>query len=313
MSDVVLGLDSGGTKTRILWADPQGRLLAVAEGASLDPVTMPDWETRLAAMLAGRPRPSVSVLGLPRHGEVSGISASQIAVAERLLGPSAHVRNDVEVAFIGALGGQDGLLILSGTGSMAWARGPGGELRVGGWGDIFGDEGSAWWIGREALSLAARMLDGRVKATAFAAGLLSRIGTTEAELNAWVYGPGGTRSGMAAISRHVADLAAEGDAAAASVLKAAAAELALHCHAGANRAGLGAGYRWSYAGGVFRSAVLRAELARLVGTEPTPPVLPPEGGAVLEAARLAGWAPGNSFVRALQSSIAGSGGSEDPP
>ncbi len=97
-----------------------------------------------------------AVLGLPYFSEVPAISARQSAVAVAALGAGACVMNDVAVAFEGALGGDEGVLVLAGTGSMGWARGPAGVVRVGGWGDVFGDEGSAFWIGREALALVSR-------------------------------------------------------------------------------------------------------------------------------------------------------------
>ena len=68
--------------------------------------------------------------------------------------------NDVEAAFVGAFAGRPGVLLLAGTGSMAWGSDGTRQVRTGGWGEGFGDEGSAYWIGRRALGLASQALDG---------------------------------------------------------------------------------------------------------------------------------------------------------
>ena len=157
--EIVLGLDGGGTKTEIALVARDGQVVRFLAGPGLDPMAG-DWEARLAAMATGLGPVRAAVLGLPYFSEVAEISARQQAVASRLFGTAAQVRNDVDVAFEGALGGQDGVLILAGTGSMAWARGAAGTARAGGFGDAFGDEGSANWIGRIALNLVSRHLDG---------------------------------------------------------------------------------------------------------------------------------------------------------
>ncbi len=96
----VLGLDGGGTKTEIVLADRAGLVQRLA-GPGLDPMAGPEWEGRLAAMLDGVGEVQAAVLGLPYFSEVAEISARQEAVARRLLGPMARVRNDVDVAFEG--------------------------------------------------------------------------------------------------------------------------------------------------------------------------------------------------------------------
>ncbi len=70
----------------------------------------------------------------------------------RALAVSAAVISDVEAAYLGALGDGPGVLLLAGTGSMALGRDARGRwVRAGGWGPLLGDEGSAFWIGREWL------------------------------------------------------------------------------------------------------------------------------------------------------------------
>ena len=297
----VLGLDGGGTKTEIALADRSGRVERRV-GPGLDPMAGPEWEGRLAAMVAGVGEVQAAVLGLPYFSEVAEISARQEAVARRLLGPMARVRNDVDVAFEGAMGGRDGVLILSGTGSMAWARGARGTARAGGFGDAFGDEGSAHWIGCQALNLVSRHLDGRRRAAGFARAILAALGIGGGDLIAWTYGRGAARADVAQVALAVAALAAAGNVEAIAILRRAARELAALGRAAGAAAGVGA-MRWSYAGGVLGNASVRNMVADALGCEPVAPVLPPVGGAVLAAARAAGWDVGDEFQGRLARSL----------
>lgn len=299
--DRVLGIDGGGTKTDAALVDGSGRVLARMRTDGLDPNAGGDWEQvleRIAAEVG--PLPQV-VLGLPYHGEIAQISGRQAEVAARIFGAGAQVRNDVEVAFDGALAGEEGVLILAGTGSMAWARGPLGTHRVGGWGDLFGDEGSAFWIGREALGRASQALDGRRGDRSFADALLARIGVAPDGLIAWAYGLNPQRAGIAALAAEVSALAEAGETEACHLLSDAAGHLASH---GLTAARLcGAGSRWSHAGGVMADPRVLRALTDRMGVAPTAPVLPPVGGAVLRAAQAAGWDTGAAFVAALKTGL----------
>lgn len=300
MSALVLGIDGGGTKTEAVVVDAGGHVVWRDRTKGLDPTAGPDWELTLKD-LAQRAGPVVqAALGLPYHGEIAEISRRQVRVATQLFGPAALVANDVALAFDGALAGADGVLVLAGTGSMAWARGPLGTHRVGGWGDLFGDEGSAYWIGREALALISRALDGRDPDEGFARQMLDRIGIPAEGLSAWAYAEG-ARARIAGLSAEVSALAQAGDPVARRLMQAAGAELG---QLGRTAARLcGAHDRWSHAGGVMADPTVLATLTAAMGTPPRPPVLPPVGGAVLAAAKAAGWSPGPAFLRRLTQEV----------
>ena len=303
MIGLVLGLDGGGSKTFAATADPSGRIVAAVAGAGIDPTTGPDWEEGLAALIAPLGPVDAAVLGLPFHGEIPAISARQVAVAKALAGPQARVLNDVAVAFSGALAGQDGVLILAGTGSMAWARGPQGEVRCGGWGNAFGDEGSAFWIGREALALVSQHLDGRQNAPAFATGLLARLHLDAAGLIGWVYDQPLQRARIASVAVHVSGLAAAGEGHAQTLLDRAAGHLADLGLAAGKAGGAALPLCWSYAGGVFQNEYLRDRVASRLAGPPIPPRLPPLGGGLLLAARAAGWPIDSAFLSRLATSL----------
>ncbi len=299
----VLGLDSGGTKTLAALADRDGRVLRLWRGGSLDPVSVPDWPERLEALVTGL-APEASVLGLPYHGEIADLSQRQQDTARALLPGRVLVDNDVRIAFDGAFAGGPGALILAGTGSMAWASLGGPQHRSGGWGDLFGDEGSAYWIGREALAALSRELDGRLPPSRFSAGLLRALGVGPEAVLDWCQAQDHQRSAIAGLARVVATLAEAGDPVAITILTRAAEALAETLQAAWRNAAGPRPLRWSHAGGVMTNPLIQRHITALVGVAPEPCRLPPVGGALLRAAHLAGWETGADWVDRVASGLA---------
>lgn len=307
--EYVLALDAGGTKTLAAMADASGAVTSLQAGPSLDPTAQENWQDLFLEMVAPalqKPGLKAAVAGLPFHDELLALSARQSELASQALPCSVLVQNDVRIAFDGAFAGAAGVLVLSGTGSMAWASLNGTNdphYRIGGWGDGFGDEGSAFWIGRESLALASMALDGRSDATPFAHGLLAEMGLAEHQLIDWVYGVENRRSSIAAIARVTAGLADQGVSDAREILDRACDCLAAHVSAAQRRLNAGSSLPWSYAGGVFANAYVLNGVCDRVGSRPVSPVLPPVGGAVLRAAQLAGWNTDKAFIEGLSMSL----------
>ncbi|EYD78380.1 Putative N-acetylglucosamine kinase [Rubellimicrobium mesophilum DSM 19309] len=298
MASWVAAIDGGGTKTAAALAGRRGGVSFLPEGPGCNPQDGPGWAGVLRAILTRALQApggvDAVVLGLPGFGEVPVHDAAVLGLLGELLKVPFEPMNDVFLAHLGGLGGGSGVLVLSGTGSMAVARGPLGMVRVGGWGDVLGDEGSAGWIGREALTLAARAMDGRApQALPFARALCARLGPEAggpfAPLTWLMAQPGTPRSAVASAARHVDALAEEGQGEALRLLRAAAGELALAARTAALGAGLEEGFPWTEAGGAFRSHLLRAALAETLGRPPEPPRLTTLAGGLLRAAELAGW------------------------
>ncbi|WP_426127785.1 N-acetylglucosamine kinase [Pararhizobium sp. PWRC1-1] len=297
---VVLGLDSGGTKTLAAIADRDGRVLRQWSGPGFDPMAGDQWVDHLrtvADVLGEGQSIAAVVLGLPLHGEVDAISERQRAVAASIFNCPQLVLNDVEVACDGAFAGEDGVLVLAGTGSMAWAKVAGKSFRSGGWGDVFGDEGSAYWIGRQALSMATQALDCRREAPEFASAILAACGVDETQLIGWAYDQDNARAGFADLARAVDALADAGDAKAIEILKEAAGFLADLGFAARRTFGQPS-LAWSHAGSVFRSRLIRQELEQRLGP-PVAPRLPPVGGALWRAAELADWPVDAGFIQSI--------------
>lgn len=310
----VAAMDGGGTKTAAALADRDGAVLARPFAPGCNPQDGPGWDPTLRAVLddlAAAPGGlAAATLGLPGLSEVPAHDAAVLALVASRLACPWEPHNDVALAHLGAFAGGEGVLVLSGTGSMAIARGPVGTLRVGGWGDVLGDEGSAAWIGQRALALAARALDGRApEAAPFAAALLGRLGpevTGAFAPLAWLMAQPGTPRAAAAAAARVVDALAqeEGWPEALALLHEAAAELALAARTAATRAGLKPGHSWVASGGAFRSALLRGAVAAALGRSPDPPRLSPLAGGLRRAAERAGWAPDEPWSARVEAGLA---------
>jgi glucosamine kinase len=87
------------------------------------------------------------------------------------------VTTDAHAACVGAHRGQDGGIIIVGTGSIGWAELGGRDMRVGGWGLTVSDEGSGAWLGREALRRALWAHDGRIQWSGLLTSLFDRFGS----------------------------------------------------------------------------------------------------------------------------------------
>ena len=127
MAGLVLGIDGGGSKTLAALADAEGQVLRMVRGAGVNPVDNPRWrqelETTVAALGAELGEVAAVTAALPAYGEVAALSrAQQSAVADLFGAVPARLVNDVDGAQFGAFAGGPGILMLSGSGSMIWAR-----------------------------------------------------------------------------------------------------------------------------------------------------------------------------------------------
>jgi N-acetylglucosamine kinase-like BadF-type ATPase len=161
----------------------------------------------------------------PDHREVAEAWAGA-------LWPDAVVRiePDVLAAWAGAHGGEAGIVLISGTGSICYGQGSTGEgARAGGWGPLFGDEGSAYAAGVSGLRSLAEEVDGILPARALSVRVRSRWPELGADLRAWlrgIYRCGWGREQVAEIAEEVAGAAEAGDPACQEILLASARGLA---------------------------------------------------------------------------------------
>jgi len=307
VAKLFLGVDGGQSSTIALIGDEAGR---VAGAGSAGPSNHAEGEEGRAKLVraveesvAAACREAgvgfrevqfeAACLGFSGGPDDKKALVAQTVRAERLV-----VTTDAVVALAGATGGEPGIAVIAGTGSIGFGRNAAGKTaRAGGWGYIFGDEGSGFDLARQGLRAALRYEEGWGPATKLLPVLLEASGAKSAnELLHRFYTAEFPRSRVAALGPAVERAAAEGDQVAGGILRKAAAELALLA-AAVRRQIFTAGERAvvAHMGGVFRSAILRDQFRELVeqvhGNVCGPPLYPPAGGALLEAYRACGLAP----------------------
>lgn len=168
-----IGVDGGGTKTLFSLYDENGNLLKNhVEGTchyaqvgydGLEIVI----KTGVDVLTQGLDGDVKIGLGLAGYGREIHVRKNMEEAMKRALPHHDWIlKNDAQVALMGALDGQDGILVIAGTGSIAISRYNGVEDRCGGWGYAIGDEGSAYWIGKKILLAFSRQSDGREEKTA---------------------------------------------------------------------------------------------------------------------------------------------------
>ena len=220
-----VGVDGGGTHARAVAVDERGRELARRVGPAglvdpRDPACAAEAVARLVrAVLADAGAPSAAALccGLAGAGRPHEREAVRIALTLENRAALVSVVGDAEAAMADAFPDAAGVLVVAGTGSIAWARTADGEaLRVGGWGQLLGDEGSGYDIALHALRAVARAADGRLPATTLTHALLSAADLRAPEdFVAW--SASATKAQIASLAPPVLDCAERGDPAAVAV------------------------------------------------------------------------------------------------
>jgi glucosamine kinase len=241
MQSFVVGVDGGGTKTRALLADEQGNQIGEAVGAGS--AVRPQEIERSAGIIAGVVRDvienagkgeqrarvvCVGVAGAGREPERQTLYEHLVAMQ---IADDVIVQTDLWIALDDAFGDGPGVLLIAGTGSSAFGRGPtGATARCGGWGPVIGDEGGGAWLGRRALSVVAAASDGREPETALTGAVLTATESTEAaDLIRWA--ASATPALLASLAPVVLSVADGGDLRANALVSLAVEELALHVRA----------------------------------------------------------------------------------
>ncbi|TWI67275.1 N-acetylglucosamine kinase-like BadF-type ATPase [Pseudoduganella lurida] len=314
-----LGVDGGGTKTAYVLLDDDGTVRARHEGGGsyyLElgmPATAALLREGVAATLAAAGATpndvGLAFFGLPAYGEDSSLQADLDALPAGVL-PRYACGNDMVCGWAGSLAGGDGISIVAGTGSIAYGEYQGRAARAGGWGELFSDEGSAYWIAREGLTLFSRMSDGRAEPGPLLDLFRGELKLAQdLDLCGEIYTRrGGERSQVAQLARLVWQAASGGDTQAMAIFERAAAELADIVHAVGRQLAAPAGMALpvSYSGGVVGDdslvlAPFTRELAARGAYTLVQPRFAPAIGAALHAARLAGTPLNEAALARLQS------------
>jgi glucosamine kinase len=238
MTLIVVGMDGGGSKTRVVVADDAGTQLAevVAPGSAVRPgqlehsadVITAALRDALASCEMTHVVPKVLCVGVAGVGREADRQALWQALTSRELAEEIVVHTDVSIALDDAFGDGPGVLLVSGTGSIAYGRSPSGQVaRCGGWGPVCGDEGSGQWVGRRALSVVTASVDGREPETALIGAVLTAAQVNEPQdLIAWA--AEATPAQLASLAPVVSSVADAGDLRANAIISLAVEELVVH-------------------------------------------------------------------------------------
>ena len=241
MSILIVGVDGGGSKTKVIVADEHGRELATATGPgsavkpgeaahSADVISQVVREALAACDRAGE-TPSVLCAGLAGAGREGERMAVREALVRLEVADLVMVEPDAQIALEDAFADGPGILIVSGTGSSCFGRSPSGAFaRCGGWGPNIGDEGSGAWIGKKALSVVTAAVDGREPDTTLLPAILTALELEDSDgLIPWA--AHATPAALARLASTVITVAATGDQRANTILAMAAEELVTHVRA----------------------------------------------------------------------------------
>ncbi|HLW76484.1 MAG TPA: BadF/BadG/BcrA/BcrD ATPase family protein [Bryobacteraceae bacterium] len=297
-----LGVDGGQSSTLALIGDEAGRVIGAGRAGPCNHATVAEGRKRFTRALSESVNEAAAQAGIasPEFEAAcmgfSGGPEDKERLAREMV--SAHrysIVHDALIALAGATGGEPGVVVIAGTGSIAFGRNQAGKTaRAGGWGYAFGDEGSAFDIVRKALRASLRFEEGWGPSTELRDALLTRAGALYAnDLLHRFYSADYPRVRVAEFASLVDQAAGAGDAVARDVLHEAAQSLATI--ASAVREQLfapGHIVTVAYSGGVFHSALLRERFRMLVelhdGNRVAAPQQGPAAGALIEAYRLAG-------------------------
>jgi glucosamine kinase len=229
----LLGADAGGSHSTVVIGRP-GTVLGRADGpgAAMRPsgaaasAAVLTETARRAAAQAGFDLPvDRAVVGAAGAGRAQEQAELEAALHEAGVARRVRVVADAEVALTTAFRRGPGIILNAGTGSIAYARDPQGQLhRAGGYGWQLGDEGGGYWLGRRALDAAARAQDGRGEGSTLLARLLGALGLQHFDdLVRWT--ATATPAQVAALAPHVLNAAREGEVVARRAVDDAAREL----------------------------------------------------------------------------------------
>jgi len=190
----LIGVDGGGTGTRARLCNASGKVLAQGEAgpSSLSHGVAGAWQQITRAVThafaqAGLPTPAWQDCALAAG--LAGVNAPEQATEFKAHNPGFAelvVDTDSFTALVGAHGGQPGLVLIAGTGSVAEVWHADGLRRIaGGWGFPIGDEGGGAWLGFEAVRLAQQTLDGRASAGPLSRAVCAATGTDAEAMLAW--------------------------------------------------------------------------------------------------------------------------------
>jgi N-acetylglucosamine kinase-like BadF-type ATPase len=261
-----VGIDAGGTQTRLVLADADGILSGAAEAGPgnyqvIGPEGLSQLICELLAEAGPTQMPEVLCAGVAGAGRLPEQEELRGALERKGLARTVRVVTDARAALEGAHRGQPGVVCIAGTGSIVIGRNAeGSEARAGGWGPILGDEGSAHGLVMQAIRSVLRAIDGSGPDTDLQADLLPALGLGDwHEIIQAIYGGDFTRDRIAEACPVVLTAARNQDDVAIRVVQQGFSELGAQIGAVSGRLKLVSPVAVACMGGVFEEPDLLQE------------------------------------------------------
>jgi N-acetylglucosamine kinase-like BadF-type ATPase len=298
-----LGIDGGQSSTTALIANETGQVLGRGVGGPCNHVAAAEGRAKflsaLATCLAEASREAnLELASLHFEAACLGLSGGpedKAAYARELIRSRLYeITDDAEIALAGATAGEPGIIVIGGTGSIARGRNAQQKTaRAGGWGYIFGDEGGAFDLARQALRAALQQEEGWGPATLLYPLLLEKTGAETANKLLHSFYGSFDRTRIATLAPLVTQAAEQQDQPALAILENAAAKLAGFANGVHGQLFQpGESVPVGHIGGVFESTLLRKffvrDIQKAIACPAGPPRLTPAEGALLLAFRLDG-------------------------
>ena len=316
---IVIGVDGGGTSTRVALATDQGEVLGIGKAGAGNyhdvgvEVVRSNIEQALSLAwnAAGIPKLQADAVFLGLGSVASAEDRHTIRqVAEDLSlarNGNVGVDHDLRVALAGGLVGKPGIILIAGTGASCFGKAEDGRTwRAGGWGPLLDDVGSSGWLGLQSMIAAVRESDGRGSPTLLSSRVLDALGIKQIDqILHRVDSEGVSRRELGALAQLVTEAAAEGDQVAQEIITAGTDELAILVATVASKLHLASSLGTvpvAVTGGLTKARSvfldpLRAALQRRTpACKITEPILSPVMGAILIALQSLGIAPSPEVV-----------------
>jgi N-acetylglucosamine kinase-like BadF-type ATPase len=230
LSGTIIGLDIGGTKTRgVRFEDGRAVADESAGSSNVQNVSPEDAAFNLADLFARIGGGTVSQVYAGAGGIDTDDDAAALAALIEPHVPGAKITVVHDSRLLLAAGrASTGVAVIAGTGSAAWGRNAeGGEARAGGWGYLLGDEGSGYWLGREAVRYSLRRMNQGLPVDQLTAALLESCGVEDPNrLISLFHSPDTGRRFWAQQARPVVEAAAAGHVASQQLVDQAGSDLA---------------------------------------------------------------------------------------
>jgi N-acetylglucosamine kinase-like BadF-type ATPase len=296
-----IGIDGGGSNLRVAAVDDDMHVIAQVMRGTANPSAIGRdasaalMQDALREVLAAVPPASVAGVGIGVAGASAVYAEDWLRAVIGVVLPNTPVApsSDNEIALVGAHGEGRGVLLLAGTGSVAFGvNDAGAVLQTGGWGYLLGDEGGGYWLGNQALRAVTLCADGIAPdAEPLSQRVLAHLGMSSAtDAITWVYRQPPPTRDIAALASVVLEMADAGDAYTSAIIEQGAAALVLLSDTIIARLQMTAP-RIAFAGGLLTSdnALSRAVCKRLgLSALPEARYAPVVGAALLAKLRCGG-------------------------